>query len=203
MKLHRQIRLAAIALGLAYLAVGVSGRAGEKGAVAKIGDKAPKIESVDDEGKPWKSSSVIGKKTLVLYFYPADFTGGCTAQACGFRDEIEKLNGQNIEVVGISGDTAATHKLFKKHHKLNFTLLADEKGEVAKLFGINVGKGGTVKNAGVDADGKKIDVTRSSTIERFTVVITKDGVVGAIDRIKDAGGDAKRILELVKKVEKN
>src|SRR4051812_24993785 len=57
----------------------------------KAGDPAPAFESVDENGKPFKSSDVVGKKIVVLYFYPADFTGGCTAQACGFRDDIEKL----------------------------------------------------------------------------------------------------------------
>src|SRR5450755_1897056 len=87
--------------------------AGEK--KVKIGDKAPVLQGVDENGKPWKSTDVVGKKTLVLYFYPADFTGGCTSQACGFRDDIESLNSKGIEVVGVSGDTVDTHKLFKKH----------------------------------------------------------------------------------------
>ncbi|MBI3410224.1 MAG: peroxiredoxin [Planctomycetes bacterium] len=203
MKLHLRVGFAALALGVACLVLGTSGRAGDKEAKVKVGDKVATFESVDDQGKPWKAKDVIGKKTLVLYFYPADFTGGCTAQACGFRDEIEKLHGQGIEVVGVSGDTPTTHKLFKNHHKLSFTLLADERGELAKFFGVPASAGGTVKNAGVDADGKKIDITRGSTIQRFTVVITKDGTVAAIDGVKNAGGDAKRISELVKKVEKN
>src|SRR5687768_14306114 len=71
----------------------------------KIGSKAPAFESVDEGGKPWKSADHVGKKVLVLYFYPADFTGGCTAQACGFRDDIEKLGSKDVEVVGVSGDS--------------------------------------------------------------------------------------------------
>src|SRR3954462_7891230 len=97
----------------------------------KVGDKAPAFESVDESGKPFKSSDVVGKKVVVLYFYPADFTGGCTKQACGFRDDVEKLNSKGVTVIGVSGDSVATHKLFKSHHKLNFPLLADEKGTVA------------------------------------------------------------------------
>src|SRR5262249_48334935 len=106
----------------------------------KVGDKAPAFESVDENGKAWKSSDVVGKKILVLYFSPADFTGGCTAQACGYRDDIEKLSGKGVEVVGVSGDSAENHALFKKEHKLPFTLLADTKGEVAKTFGVPVNK---------------------------------------------------------------
>src|SRR5262245_28014325 len=74
-------------------------------AKVKVGDKAPVLKSTDENGKAWTSSDVVGKKVLVLYFYPADFTGGCTKQACGFRDEIEKLHSAGIEVVGVSGDS--------------------------------------------------------------------------------------------------
>jgi peroxiredoxin Q/BCP len=166
----------------------------------KVGDKAPVFQSMDDQGKEWKSADIVGKgKTLVLYFYPADFTGGCTAQACSFRDDIEKLHGQNIEVVGVSGDSVATHKLFKNHHKLTFTLLADEKGTVAKMFGVPVGKGGKAK--GFDLKGDSIEVARESTIQRFTVVIDKKGTIAAIDKVGDAGGDSKRVAEMVKKLD--
>src|SRR2546430_14387032 len=120
---------------------------------AKVGDKAPKFEATDDQGKTWKSSDHVGKKIVVLYFYPADFTSGCTKQACGFRDDIEKLNGLEVEVVGVSGDSAQTHKLCKSHNKLAFTLLADEKGDIARLFGVKAKPGGTAKGVGVDESG--------------------------------------------------
>src|SRR6187399_1446328 len=91
----------------------------------KVGDAAPKFESTDDAGKPWKSEDYVGKKVVVIYFYPADLTGGCTKQACGFRDDMAKLKEQGVEVVGVSGDSAKNHQIFKKVHELNFTLLAD------------------------------------------------------------------------------
>ena len=166
----------------------------------KVGDKAPAFESVDESGKAFTSSDVVGKKIVVLYFYPADFTGGCTAQACGFRDDIEKLNSKGVLVVGVSGDSVATHKLFRAHHKLNFPLLADEKAEVAKAFGVpyTIGQG---KASGFDEKGEKIEVTRSATIQRYTIVIGLDGKVAAADQVGNAGGDAKRIAELVKKLD--
>lgn len=167
----------------------------------KVGDKAPAFESVDENGKAFKSSSVVGKKIVVLYFYPADFTGGCTAQACGFRDDIEKLSSKNVVVLGVSGDSVATHKLFASHHKLNFPLLADGKGELAKTFGVPVTLG--EKSAkGVNEKGEKIDVVRTATISRYTVVIGLDGNVAAADQVGNAGGDAKRIAEIVSKLEK-
>ncbi|MCI0379217.1 MAG: peroxiredoxin [Gemmataceae bacterium] len=188
----------ALAVGVAFWAVSGAARAGDK--KLKVGDKLPALTSVDENGKTWKSSSIVGKKILVLYFYPADFTGGCTKQACGFRDDIEKLGGQGVEVVGVSADSPKTHDLFKKHHKLNFTLLADEQGELAKMFGINVGKGGKAK--GVDEAGNAVEVVRNATIARVTVVVDRKGAIAAIDTVKDAGGDSKRIAELVKNLEK-
>src|SRR5215831_7176312 len=110
----------------------------------KKGDKAPVFESTDDQGKAWKSTAHVGKKILVIYFYTADLTGGCTRQACGFRDDMGKLAGKGALVVGVSGDSVKNHQLFKKVHKLKFTLLADEEGAVAKKFGVPVGKGETI-----------------------------------------------------------
>ncbi len=191
---------------LGALALVVSGptTAGEKkgkgkGPLVKVGDKAPVFESVDESGKTWKSSDVVGKKVLVLYFYPADFTGGCTKQACGFRDDVDKLSSHGVQVVGVSGDSVATHKLFKSHNKLNFPLLADEKGEVAKAFGIAVNKGG--KASGFDESGAKVEVVRNVSIARFTVVIDKAGNVASIDAVSDPASDAKRVAELVKKLD--
>src|SRR5438105_12119000 len=90
-----------IALGLCFLAF-----TGSRAADVSVGDAAPAFEATDDAGKTWKSSDHYGKKIVVLYFYPADFTGGCTAQACGFRDDLGKLTDKGVEVVGISGDSA-------------------------------------------------------------------------------------------------
>ncbi len=77
-------------------------RADDKPAELKVGDQAPSFTSTDDEGKSWKSSDHVGKKILVVYFYPADMTPGCTKQACGFRDDMAKLTDKGIEVVGVS-----------------------------------------------------------------------------------------------------
>jgi peroxiredoxin Q/BCP len=172
--------------------------AGEK--APQVGDKAPVFESVDDQGKAWKSTDHVGKKIIVVYFYPADLTGGCTKQACGFRDDAAKLTDKGVEVVGVSGDTVKGHQLFKKVHNLNFTLLADENGSVAKKFGIPVGKGGTFNYKG--ADGQAVQLTRGVTISRWTVVIDRNGNIAARYAVKDAGGDSKKILETVEKLQK-
>ena len=137
----------------------------------------------------------------VFFFYPADFTGGCTSQACAYRDDIEKLGSKGVEVIGVSGDSAKTHELFKSEHKFPFTLLADD-GSIAGRFGVPYTKG-TKQAKRKTPSGKEIDVTMNAVIQRYTVVIDKAGNVAAIDNVgKGASGDAKRVAELVKKLEK-
>ena len=94
----------------------------------KVGDAAPVFEGPDDKGKAWKSAEHFGKKYVVVYFYPGDFTSGCIKQAQTFRDNMNNLTAKGVEVVGVSGDGIKTHEMFKKVQKLNFTLLADEAG---------------------------------------------------------------------------
>jgi len=193
----------ALRLGLAAFVLGifaVSGvlRAAEKAGEnpeLKVGDKAPTFEATDDQGKTWKSDDHVGKKIVVVYFYPADFTGGCTKEACAFRDEGKKLTDKGIEVIGISGDSAKNHELFKKHHKLDFTLLADEDGAIAKKFGVPVNKGGEVKVADLD----NLVIKQGVRAERWTIIIGKDGKVISREKIKDAGAEAKRVLDALDK----
>src|SRR5207248_2772867 len=121
MRLLAHLTAGLCVLSLFALAAGSQLSAGEKKGkpmTVKVGDKAPTFEGMDETGKTWRSSDHVGKKIVVLYFYPADFTGGCTAQACGFRDDIEKLGTKDVEVVGVSGDSVKTHQMFKTHHKL-------------------------------------------------------------------------------------
>jgi len=184
--------LAACVLGAIAL-VGGALSAGDAKGGAKVGDKAPAFQAMDDQGKVWKSSDHVGKKVIVLYFYPADFTGGCTAQACGFRDNLKDLGIKGAEVVGVSGDSAATHALFKKAENLGFTLLADEKGTLAKQFGIQPKPGGKISH-----DGQ--DLVRGVTIPRTTVIIALDGTIVAQYGVKDAAGDSKNVLQIIQKL---
>lgn len=178
-------------------ALSLSAAAAEEKVDLKVGDKAPKFEAKDDQGKPWKSEDHVGKKILVVYFYPADFTGGCTRQACGFRDDMKKLEGQDVEVVGVSGDTPETHEAFKEYHKLNFTLLADEDGSVAKKFGVPVRPGGTVSIP--DSDKK---ATRGVTTARWTFLIDKEGKIALKNTEVQAADDSKAILRAVEELKK-
>jgi len=118
-----------------------------------LGDVVPAFEVIDDTGSVWKSVDHVGKKIVVVYFYPADLTGGCTKQACAFRDDSSKLSALGVEVVGVSGDSVANHQLFKKAHQLNFTLLADTEGKIAELFGVPLTR--EPKTIKVAVDGKE------------------------------------------------
>src|SRR5437870_2361129 len=101
----------------------------------KAGDKAPLIEGKDQDGKTFKLADVVGKKVVLLYFYPKDETPGCTKEACGFRDRISDLKKQNVEVVGVSFDSSESHQKFIANHHLNFPLLADTDGTIAEEYG--------------------------------------------------------------------
>lgn len=97
------------------------------------GDIAPDFETVDDTGKKFKLSDHRGQK-LVLYFYPRDFTPGCTAEACSIRDNYQLFEGSGIPIFGISGGTAKLHQNFRKKYGLPFNILMDEELSIAKLY---------------------------------------------------------------------
>jgi len=102
----------------------------------KVGDIIPDIVLKDQTGKLFDLKSETKGKNVVLYFYPMDNTKGCTAQACSFRDQYEDFVDANAVVIGISGQSAESHKNFAEEHNLPFTLLSDEKNKVRKMFGV-------------------------------------------------------------------
>ena len=189
--------MAALCLGL--LILGGVRAADEPKTELKAGDKAPDFTIKDDADKDWKLSDHIGKSIIVLYFYPGDLTGGCTKQACGFRDDSKKLADKGVQVIGVSGDSVKNHQLFKKEHKLEFTLLADEDGKVAKAFGVPFKVGGESK---VKVGGDDVTLKRGATINRWTFVIGKDGKLIDVNSKVVAAEDSKKILELVEKLDK-
>jgi peroxiredoxin Q/BCP len=101
----------------------------------KVGEVAPDFTLPNQDGKPVTLSSLRGK-IVILYFYPKDFTSGCTKEACHFRDAYEGFTEANAEVVGVSGDSVESHKRFIDQNLLPFTLLSDESGDVKKLYGV-------------------------------------------------------------------
>lgn len=100
----------------------------------QIGDKMPFFEVVDQDGNKVASRDLIGKKTII-YFYPKDNTPGCTAEACSLRDNYEALLAQGYNVVGVSKDSAASHRKFIDKFSLPFTLLSDTSTQMLQDFG--------------------------------------------------------------------
>ena len=92
----------------------------------KIGTQAPDFETTLDDGTPFRLSGLLGSKNLVLYFYPADFTAGCTSQACSFRDNYDTIQAYDAIIVGVSKDSSEKHGAFRAEHGLGFPLIADE-----------------------------------------------------------------------------
>jgi peroxiredoxin Q/BCP len=187
-----------VVLGLA--AGAVQDGKDEKKVNLEVGDQAPAFEAPDEEGNTWLSVKHVGKKFIVLYFYPGDFTPGCTAQAQKFRDNMNKISDLGAEVIGVSGDSPATHALFKQAFKLNFSLLADEDGNLATRFGVPVGPGQEVKTR--DADKNLLVIKRAVTTARWTFIIDRDGKIAYKNTKVDPVADSKQVEEFLQKVEK-
>ena len=168
-----------------------------------VGDVAPTFKSIDDKGQPWDLGEHVGKNYVVIYFYPADFTGGCIKQAETFRDTMNQLTEQGVTVIGISGDSVKNHELFKKAWSLNYSLLADEEGEVAKLFGVPVSNGGQVMPFGPDRKpllndaGDKYRIERKATFARWTFLVGPNGKVLYKNTKVIPANDAKQVLEFI------
>lgn len=99
-----------------------------------IGDSAPDFDTTDEEGKQFRLSGYRGSK-VVLYFYPRDFTPGCTAEACSIRDSYHIFEGSGIPIFGVSGGSADLHRSFRQKYNLPFSILMDEDLKIAELYG--------------------------------------------------------------------
>lgn len=102
----------------------------------KVGDMAPDFTLSNQAGEPVTLSRFRGQKAVVLYFYPKDDTPGCTVESCSFRDSYANFQAAGAEVIGISSDSAASHKQFAAKHNLPFTLVSDEGGKVRSAYGV-------------------------------------------------------------------
>ena len=128
----------------------------------KIGDKAPAINSIDENGDAITLEQFKGKK-VVLYFYPKDMTPGCTMQSCNLRDNYQTLLDNGYVVLGCSADSPARHIKFIEKHDLPFPLISDESKEVLNAYGV----WGPKKFMGKEYDG----------IHRTTFVIDENGII--------------------------
>lgn len=146
--------------------------------------KAIDFSLPDQNGKIHQLSNYKGK-WVVLYFYPKDYTPGCTKEACGFRDEIAELKKLDVVVLGISADSVSSHKKFSEKYHLNFPLLSDEKKEVIKKYGA----WGKKKFLGKEFEG----------ILRITYLINpQSDIVKKFEKVKP-NIHAKEIIEEIKK----
>ena len=102
----------------------------------RVGDKIPNFAAIDTNGDLFDSTKIIGKKPVIIYFYPKDDTPVCTAQACSFRDQYEDFKNLGAEVIGISGDSLKSHVAFANKHQLPFILLSDFDNKIRKSFGV-------------------------------------------------------------------
>ena len=147
----------------------------------QIGDKIPEFTAKDSFGNDFDSSSIVGKKPVVLYFYPKDNTPGCTAQACSFRDQYEDFKDLGAEVVGISSDSTASHEKFAQRYNLPFTLLSDNDKKIRKLFGVKPDLFGLIPG-------------------RVTYVADQNGIIQLVFDSMNATNHIPKALETIKKM---
>ena len=161
-----------------------------------VGEKAPAFKAVDQDGNPWLLEDHLGGKYIVVYFYPAAMTGGCTKQACSYRDTIKQNADRTFVVVGISGDTPRNLKYFQQAEGLNFPLLSDPDGKIAKAFGVPVKTGD--KSITRTLDGKDVKLNRSTTTARWTFIIDPTGKIVYRDNEVKAAQDSDNVMTFLK-----
>jgi peroxiredoxin Q/BCP len=182
-------------LSLALIAFFVSVKLLSQETNLKTGDPIPPFSAQTDEGTLWNSSEFKGKKNLVIYFYPAAMTGGCTAQACAYRDDQTALKELDAVVVGISGDDIKNLQLFREANQLNFTLLSDPDGNIAERFGVPVNK--EMKTIEREVEGVKHLLSRQVTTSRWTFVIDKKGTLIYKSTQVNAAEDSKAVINVL------
>ena len=150
------------------------------------GQSLPKFQLSDSDGNTIKSNDLKGKK-YVIYFYPKDFTPGCTIEADEFSRDYKKFQKAGIEIIGISKDDVESHKKFCEKMKIPYILLADTKTEVSKLFGVW---------------GKKNFMGREYMgIKRSTFLVNEDGKIFKVFEKVKPKGHSKEVLEAYASVE--
>lgn len=127
-----------------------------------VGDKAPALKAMDQNGKMISLADLKGSK-VILYFYPKDDTTGCTAEACNLRDNYDNLLGRGFKIIGVSADSAASHKKFAGKYSLPFPLIPDTNKKIINDYGV----WGKKKLYGKEYDG----------IYRTTFIISEDGII--------------------------
>jgi peroxiredoxin Q/BCP len=139
-----------------------------------VGQPPPDFTATDQDGKPVHLADLKGH-AVVVYFYPKDETPGCTKEACSFRDAWVDLQKKGVVIIGISTDSAASHKAFATNHQLPFTLVSDPDGVIAAKYGVPVTLGFTKRQSFVvGADGNVKKIYRSVDVTKHAQEIAQD-----------------------------
>jgi peroxiredoxin Q/BCP len=146
----------------------------------KTGDAAPNFEGPASNATWLRLKDYIGKKNVVLYFYPKDDTEGCTAEACSFRDKLQTIGALWTEVVGVSVDTVESHRKFAEKNGLNFPLVSDNDKQISKAYGV------------LSQDGSKAD--------RMTFIIDREGKIAKIFTNVDVTKHTHEVIEALKQL---
>lgn len=149
-------------------------------ALIKPGAAAPDLVGEDEGGKSVRLSDRRGHPAVV-YFYPKDATPGCTKEACAFRDVFEEYKAAQVTVFGVSRDSMASHRAFRKEHALPFPLVADEDGRIERAYGVQ---------------------SRLGMSARVTFLVASDGTIAHVWPDVDPGVHAKEVLAEVSKLGK-
>jgi peroxiredoxin Q/BCP len=150
------------------------------GTKPKAGDTAPDFVGQTSNDIRIRLKDYLGKKNVVLYFYPKDDTKGCTIEACTFRDKLQPIGALWTEVVGVSVDTVESHKKFAEKNGLNFTLVSDQDKQISKTYGV------------LSDDGSKAD--------RVTFIIDKEGKIAKVFTNVDVTRHANEIVDALKQL---
>ena len=147
------------------------------------GDPAPDFSAVTQDGERVQLSDFRGRSNVVLYFYPKDFTRGCTAQACSFRDHYGRLSIHNAVIFGVSRDDGSSHRKFSSLHRLPFPLLTDATGSIAKSYGA---------------------ARMLGPVKRVTFVIDRDGIIRDVQHHEFAiGSHVERVITALERISKS
>lgn len=154
-------------------------------AMPQIGDLSPRFEAMDQNTNYVKLADYLGKKNVILYFYPKDFSPECIKEACGFQERLGDLHQNDVVVIGVSIDSIESHFKFANQYNLKFPLIADTEGKIAHAFGAKA-KGACQANRIsflIDKQGRIVQITESNDAEtHFKEMQT------AIYRLKAQGG---------------
>ncbi len=150
------------------------------------GDQAPSFEGTDQTGATQSLAALLGNGPLLLYFYPADFTPICTAQACAFRDRQDVLSDASVQVVGVSPQSEGSHQRFADAYDLGFPLIPDQNKRIIKAYGVDGPFGIGVRRATflIGTDGR----IRDRVVSDLFVGSHTDFIKSALESLQADGG---------------